>query len=242
MKISYLFVAPALLLGVAMPAHAVSITINKAAPLVIDPTHVLLQDFDGTTTAPQGAGVTASAISSDVNVNSALPNIMNVDLVAAGVGRRPGYIDGFGGNTEFSNAFAGLSTGNYLAIANGESYTLNFASALRSISFSLGSFQMNHRVVLTHEDNSVTTLNGVEIVGSPASDWGFASNAYVRYDKDAAPLKGIKNITFSTSNNNPFEIDNVYGVVPEPEMWAILIVGFGMVGVVLRSRRPALTA
>jgi len=240
MKLSHLLVAPALLLGVAMPAHAVSINIQRNAPLVIDPTHDLLQDFDGATTDPQGAGVTASPISPNVNVNSpGLPNIVDQNLIA-GVGRRPGHVPGT--PSLIINPFPGLSTGNYLAIGAGESYTLNFASALRSIAFALGSFDNSYRVSLTHQDSSVTNFAGAAIAGSPAN-WGAFSNAYVRYDQDAAPFKAITSITFSSiTGGSTFEIDNIYGAVPEPAMWAMLIGGFGMAGVALRKRRPVVTA
>ena len=241
MKISFLLVAPALLLGVAMPAHAVSISVQRSGTPFIDPTHTLLQDFDGATTAPQGAGVTASPIAVDTDTNTAaLPNIMTQDLIG-GVGRRPGNISGQTASA-IVNAFPGLSTGKYLSIANGESYTLNFATPLRSLAFSLGSFNPGYRVTLVRGNDDVTTLTGAQIVGS-AADWGTLSNGYVRYDTGTGPDTTIKSVTFSiTAGGQFFEIDNIYGAVPEPAMWAMLIGGFGMAGVALRKRRPVVMA
>jgi hypothetical protein len=245
MKISFLLVAPALMLGIAMPAHAVSITIKRSGTF-ISPAHTLLQDFDGATTDPQGAGVTASAIAPTINVNTAgLPNIVNLNGVTGGVGIRPG--DLLGAVSASNNAFPGLSTGKYLSIGSGESYTLNFATPLRSLAFALGSSNVGYKVVLTLGDNTTTTFNGSAAIAGNPTNWTTASssNAYVRYDMGAAPgpANTIKSVTFSHQNSGTFfEIDNIYGGVPEPAMWAMLIGGFGMAGVALRNRRPVLTA
>ena len=241
MKSNCLIFVSVLSLGVAMPAHAVSISVKRSGSF-IDPTHTLLQDFDGATTAPQGSGVTASEIAPVANVNTeGLPNIVSFDMIG-GVGRRPGVISGT--PTDVNNAFPGLSTGKFLSIKNGESYTLNFEAPLRSLAFSLGSFNSGDNVALTLGDNTVTIFSGTQIVGS-AANWGTLSNGYVRYDMDATPgsANTIKSVTFSTAASGKFfEIDNIYGALPEPAMWAMLIGGFGMAGVALRKRRPVVMA
>ena len=41
------------------------------------------------------------------------------------------------------------------------------------------------------------------------------------------------------SSQNSFEIDNLAVAVPEPTTWALMIMGFGGAGVMIRSRRRA---
>jgi choice-of-anchor C domain-containing protein len=53
-------------------------------------------------------------------------------------------------------------------------------------------------------------------------------------------------LTFSSAEENAYgpALDNVsiFGAVPEPATWAMMIVGFGVVGASLRNRRRALAA
>ena len=46
----------------------------------------------------------------------------------------------------------------------------------------------------------------------------------------------LNSVTFATSQA-AFEIDEVAAAVPEPATWAIMLLGFGMIGSALRRRR-----
>ncbi len=55
----------------------------------------------------------------------------------------------------------------------------------------------------------------------------------------------VVNQVILRSSSNSFEVDNFAGsiaAVPEPTTWAMMIMGFGAVGAVIRRRRQTLCA
>jgi hypothetical protein len=53
--------------------------------------------------------------------------------------------------------------------------------------------------------------------------------------------KAITSVTLGSTNTNAFEISDVAGIpaggVPEPTSWALMILGFGSAGAMLRNQR-----
>ena len=161
--------------------------------------------------------------------------------------------DSFAPNTAIgSNAFAlstttGMgarpafgSTGNFAAVLSGGSFTTAF-SPTNAFSFVLGSLDVYNSLTLLFSDGTSTTLMGGNIVGSPTlfdsgSRTDAQTNGVVTYT--VAPGQSITGATFASAGNS-FEFDNLAAAVPEPAMWGMMILGFGLVGGLLRRRSTA---
>ncbi|QKR98683.1 PEP-CTERM sorting domain-containing protein [Sphingomonas sp. CL5.1] len=134
------------------------------------------------------------------------------------------------------------SSGNYASVLGGGSYTVNFG-ATSVFSFVLGSLDTYNTLVLHLQGAPDVTYNGGEIVGYPGLfDSGNQSipqtNGVVSYNANGGPL--IVGATFSSSANS-MEFDNLARAVPEPATWALMILGFGVVGGMMRRRRTAVS-
>ncbi|MEP6785740.1 MAG: PEPxxWA-CTERM sorting domain-containing protein [Sphingomonadales bacterium] len=146
-------------------------------------------------------------------------------------------------NTDVPNdaAIPGFnSTGNYgavLGLPTAGSYTKSFAAA-NIFSFVIGSLDSYNRLTLSFTDGSTEILNGAQIALGAIADGNQdlpTSNGRVYYVSDGVKL--INGATFSSTNNS-FEFDNLMtGNVPEPSTWAMMVLGFGIVGRALRRRR-----
>jgi hypothetical protein len=85
------------------------------------------------------------------------------------------------------------------------------------------------------------TRTGTNIWGGNAVFSGNQSQGFfITYTFDTASVTSLK---FSQVGSPAFEFDNISGtVVPEPGTWALMILGFGGAGAMLRRRRAALVA
>ena len=146
-----------------------------------------------------------------------------------------------------ANAFAyGASSGpavrppvgrpnNFGAVQANGSYTTSFFTPSNVFSFVLGSLDSYNTLVLTSADGTITTLNGSSIIGG-LSATGNPSGT-VTYRVTAGSL--FSSATFLSNGNNSFEFDNLAAAVPEPAAWGMMILGFGLVGGVMRRRSAA---
>ncbi len=150
-------------------------------------------------------------------------------------------------DTTILDADAGLtgirpvgSTGNFASVqpATG-SYTVNFGGVGQQVfSFLLGSLDVYNVLTLNFADSTVLTLNGQQIVAGPGATAGAVlPNTDGRVTFDAQGFAGITSATFSSTQFHPFEIDDLASAAPEPGTWGMMILGFGMAGAALRSRR-----
>ena len=64
---------------------------------------------------------------------------------------------------------------------------------------------------------------------------GMAQHGVYLQDNGNEPFANYANIAFASDDDGP-----VVSPVPEPATWALMIAGFGLAGVGLRRRRPAL--
>lgn len=110
---------------------------------------------------------------------------------------------------------------------------------LVSISFYWGSIDTGNRVdVLDSIGNVIFTITGAGL--PPSNGNQSASNTNRRVFFSAGPGERISGLRL-TSTNVAFEFDDFAANVPEPQSWAMMIVGFGLVGAAAR-RRTRMTA
>lgn len=107
----------------------------------------------------------------------------------------------------------------------------------RSLSFYWGSVdQYNTLEVLRADESVLFTLVGNQI-SDPANGNQSISETNQRVFLRFADGEVATKLRF-TSTERAFEIDDIAGsAVPEPQTWALLLAGFGMVGHAVRRRR-----
>jgi hypothetical protein len=131
------------------------------------------------------------------------------------------------------------STGNFAAVESNGSYTTTFGPS-KIFSFVLGSLDGYNRLILNYADGSSTTLDGGAIIGgipfASGSNTDPTANGVVTYTVTSGAL--LSGATFVSLGNNSFEFDSL-SAVPEPAAWGMMIMGFGLVGGVLRRRSAA---
>lgn len=133
------------------------------------------------------------------------------------------------------------STGNFAAVQNGGSYSVDFGPT-DAFSFVLGSLDTYNTLTLHYEGGASQDYIGGQIVNDltfPSGDQiSGLTNGVVTYRvTDGARLIGA---TF-TSTGDSFEFDNLAtGAVPEPASWALMIAGFGLAGAAMRRRNRAM--
>jgi hypothetical protein len=154
-----------------------------------------------------------------------------------------------GANTLVRSGLLGLQQGvsapppgdttNYMTVLTNGKATLNSAKGLTSFSFYLGSPDTFNFVKFTNAGGSSFTLQGSDIWGAASGDNGDqAWGRRVSYNFDGDVIKTIE----FTSTGNSFEFDSLAGAaVPEPTTWALMIMGFGTVGAMVRRRRTTST-
>ncbi|MFT4027241.1 MAG: PEPxxWA-CTERM sorting domain-containing protein [Novosphingobium sp.] len=133
------------------------------------------------------------------------------------------------------------STGGFLAVGSTTSgfgyYTYELATAAPVLSFLLGTLDTYNSVVLTFVNGDVLSLTGLAITGGQGTVGSAFVDGRVTYDVQSSnPLDFIQSITFG-STQSALEIDDIATAAPEPGTWLMMILGFGLAGAALRSRR-----
>ncbi|MFI4965071.1 MAG: PEPxxWA-CTERM sorting domain-containing protein [Caulobacterales bacterium] len=165
---------------------------------------------------------------------------------------RPGYSLGgsavlFTGSTGFSAAPATSATTRdatqYLSVQAGQTATLD-TPLLDSISFYVGSLDGYNSFTFKLADGSTQVVTGSVLDALPGLDangnqTAFTTNGRLTFSFGSA----IDGVTLA-SGGNSLEVSDVgavdaVGVVPEAATWALMILGFGGVGGLMRRRRAA---
>lgn len=130
---------------------------------------------------------------------------------------------------------AGDST-QYLAVGAGQAASLAISPGVKSLSFYWGSIDAYNTVKFYSGNTEVGSFTGSQIPPAPAdgNQGNLFNNRRVNFSFDGAKVSSVQ---FSSSQN-AFELDTVAAAVPEPATWAMLLVGFGLVGVSVRRRSP----
>jgi len=144
------------------------------------------------------------------------------------------------GVNEGGSGYSGTLPGNdthYLTIPTGKSATLTSLLGLSSFSFYMGSPDTFNSIQFIGANGYDVTLTGGQITqGYTGQQWSWGQRINFDFGDDSV------NQIVLRSTGNSFEVDNFaagVGAVPEPTTWALMIMGFGAVGAMIRRRRTA---
>jgi hypothetical protein len=131
-------------------------------------------------------------------------------------------------------------TTQYLSVQGGQTATLD-TPLLNSVSFYIGSLDGFNSFTFALANGTTQVVTGATLDALPGMDangnqTGFTTNGRLTFSFDSA----IDSITFASSTNS-LEIGDVgavaFAAVPEPGAWALMILGFGGTGALMRRRR-----
>jgi hypothetical protein len=135
------------------------------------------------------------------------------------------------------------STGNYWTVgpSDGSPGFLDLSSfaAIGAISFIWGSVDSYNTLELVDRlGATIKTFTGSDVVLPPnGNQTDPATNPLVKLSIDAPYQYNIGGLRL-TSTQNAFETDNyAVSAVPEPAIWAMLLIGFGFIGASLRGKK-----
>ena len=156
----------------------------------------------------------------------------------------PGYVlTGTGavytGSTPGIAAAPAGDVSKYLAVLSGKTATLS-TPLISAMSVYIGSIDTYNSIVFKGPDGFSKTFGGSALVAS-ANGNQTAAGTNRRFYFDFGSQK-INKIEFKSTGNS-FEFDNIAtaAAVPEPATWAMLITGFGLVGMSMRRRNRIAT-
>ena len=110
---------------------------------------------------------------------------------------------------------------------------------LTSFSFYMGSPDTYNKMTFNLVGGGAQVFNGPQIWDGPNFAGDRTKGFRVYYDFNGAQVSSIQ----FESGSDAFEFDGLAGtVVPEPDTWALMILGFGGVGAMLRNRRRLVAA
>ncbi|HEY3949410.1 PEPxxWA-CTERM sorting domain-containing protein [Phenylobacterium sp.] len=126
----------------------------------------------------------------------------------------------------------------YETVQGGGSATLTSLVGISEFSFYMGSPDDFNHVKLTFSGaGGSQTLDGTAIWGGTPPGNGDQSEGFTVIYKFSPDT--VNTINF-TSDNNAFEFDTLRGGVPEPASWALMIMGFGAAGAMMRRRKAVM--
>ncbi|WP_337185176.1 PEPxxWA-CTERM sorting domain-containing protein [Phenylobacterium sp.] len=126
---------------------------------------------------------------------------------------------------------------NYLTVPGGATATFTSVSGFKAFSLYMGSPDTYNSIRFIG-DGFDEIVSGANLFGGDSSqDWNWG--ARVNFSFGGAVVKQV----ILSSSANSFEVDNAaVAAVPEPATWAMMIMGFGAAGAVLRQRRRVVGA
>ncbi len=129
----------------------------------------------------------------------------------------------------------------YLSVLGGGTATITFAVPVHRFQFDWGSIDSYNSLKITSTGQDPLIIPGTNFT-NPANGNQVSPGTNGLFTVWGTAGESFTSITL-TSGKNSFEIDNLaVAGVPEPGTWALMIMGFGGAGAMLRSRRKALIA
>jgi hypothetical protein len=111
---------------------------------------------------------------------------------------------------------------------------------LNSLSFYLGSLDTYNTLSFFHNGTLIQAFTGTQLtIPNPADGDQGSGNTNRRYFFTFDAADGVNQVVFS-STAPAFEFDTLaasISAVPEPQTWAMMILGFGFIGFMLRNGR-----
>ncbi len=129
----------------------------------------------------------------------------------------------------------------YLSVLGGGSATITFLTAVSGFQFDWGSIDDYNILTINSTGADPVIIPGLNFT-NPANGNQVSPGTNGLFTVYGTAGERFNSITL-TSRTNSFEIDNLAtqnSAVPEPATWAMMIMGFGAVGGVLRSSRRRL--
>ena len=121
----------------------------------------------------------------------------------------------------------------------GQAY-YNSAKAITSISFDWGSPDSYNTLAFISPDHGNAFVNPIGYTGAVSGSNVTLANGRATFNFLASDK--VTKVAFASSER-AFEIDNLSATsVPEPAAWALMLVGFGLVGASARRRSSAVAA
>jgi len=125
-------------------------------------------------------------------------------------------------------------------------FSTNAGFKLNSLSFYLGSLDDFNTLSFFHNGTLITSFTGNQLtVPNPANGDQTGSDTNRRYFFTMDAADNVNTVLFVSNGKPAFEFDNIAAAissVPEPQTWAMMILGFGMIGFMLRNGRRRTTA
>jgi hypothetical protein len=119
-------------------------------------------------------------------------------------------------------------------------FSAKAGTILTSLSFDLGSLDDYNTLSFYHNGTLVRAFSGTDLANpNPPQGQQTGDDNNLREYFTFGAADGINRVVFSTTEP-AFEFDNIAAAisgVPEPATWAMMILGFGFVGFMMRSNR-----
>ena len=208
--------------------------IKKVAFAAVLAATTAMPAFAATVTTMPGSGASFTAPAGDVTIDFNTAVALPFTLVTSGnAGIVNGSVSGQYAQPLFSD------NTNYLQVGTGGLATLldSTSAGYQSVSFFLGSIDTYNTIeVLNTMGGVIASFTGSNfIIPADGDQTDPSTNRRVTITRSGgdAAIGGLR----LTSSQNALELDNVVFAVPEPATWAMMFVGFGMMGASMRYRR-----
>lgn len=150
------------------------------------------------------------------------------------------------GGSVFATSSAGVAaapagdTTPFFAVQGGQTAVFSFAKALKSFSVYIGSVDAYNSLRFTGPGYDSGSISASALPGGDNGNQTSGSTNR-RFFFNFGRGESVKTVTLGSTANS-FELDNIaIAGVPEPTSWAMLVVGFGLVGFARRRREGAVT-
>lgn len=126
----------------------------------------------------------------------------------------------------------------FLAVLAGGNALFSFAAPLTQFSFDYGSADTYNLLEIFYVGGGSESFTGQDVINVGTADGNQSAprtNGRLTVNGNGGLISSFR----VSSSQNSFELDNVATItaVPEPSIWALMILGFGIIGHSMRRRR-----